>query len=305
MNPYRRLRLTLLAALTLPTALTLLAAAPTTARATEPETIVLASTTSVENSGLLAHVLPAFTQETGITVHVVAQGTGQALATAAHGDADLVLVHDPEAEQKFMAAGHGESRQEIAWNDFIIVGPGADPAHIAGTRDVLAALRAIAAAKAAFVSRGDNSGTDALEKRLWKAVGLDPTVEAEAEAGATASAGAKGTAPPGNGWYRDIGGGMGAALTAAAAMDAYTLSDRGTWLSFGHKADLRIVLEGDPRLLNQYDVILLNPQAHPQAKQAPAHRFALWLASPEGQAAIAGYTIAGQRLFHPEADPKP
>jgi tungstate transport system substrate-binding protein len=299
MTPYRLL------CLALPTVPTLLATAPPTARATEPETIVLASTTSVENSGLLAHILPGFTQETGITVHVVAQGTGQALATAAHGDADLVLVHDPDAEQKFMAAGHGESRQEIAWNDFIIVGPAADPAHIAGTSDVLAALRAIAAAKAAFVSRGDNSGTDALEKRLWKALGLDPTAKAGAEVGAAESAGATGTAPPGGAWYRDIGGGMGAALNAAAALDAYTLSDRGTWLSFGHKADLRIVLEGDPRLLNRYDVILLNPQTHPQAKQTPAHRFALWLASPEGQAAIAGYTIAGQRLFHPEADPKP
>jgi tungstate transport system substrate-binding protein len=295
MTPCRALRLAV------PVALALLAAAPPTARATEPETIVLASTTSVENSGLLAHILPGFTQETGITVHVVAQGTGQALATAAHGDADLVLVHDPDAEQKFMAAGHGESRQEIAWNDFIIVGPGADPAHIAGTRDVLAALRAIAAAKAAFVSRGDNSGTDALEKRLWKAVGLDPA----AESGAAEAGVAKAGASPGSGWYRDIGGGMGAALNAAAAMDAYTLSDRGTWLSFGHKADLRIVLEGDPRLLNRYDVILLNPQTHPQAKQAPAHRFAAWLASPEGQAAIGGYMIAGQRLFHPEADPKP
>jgi len=290
MKPFRLFRLTLLAALAL------LAAAPRTVHATESETIVLASTTSVENSGLLAHILPGFTRETGIEVHVVAQGTGQALATAAHGDADLVLVHDPEAEAKFMAAGHGESRQEIAWNDFIIVGSGADPAHIAGTRDVLAALRAIAAAKAVFVSRGDNSGTDALEKRLWKAVGLDPATE-----GGTADGGAA----PGGGWYRDIGGGMGAALNAAAAMDAYTLSDRGTWLSFGHKADLRIVLEGDPRLLNRYDVILLNPQTHPQAKQAPAHRFAAWLASPEGQAAIAGYTIAGQRLFHPESDPKP
>ncbi len=290
MKPFRALRLAV------PASLALLAAAPRSATATEPETIVLASTTSVENSGLLAHILPGFTKETGITVHVVAQGTGQALATAAHGDADLVLVHDPEAEEKFMAAGHGASRQEIAWNDFIIVGPGADPAHIAGTRDVLAAFRAIAAAKAAFVSRGDNSGTDALEKRLWNAVGLDPAAKGLA---------ADSAASPGAGWYRDIGGGMGAALNAAAAMDAYTLSDRGTWLSFGHKADLRIVLEGDKRLLNRYDVILLNPQTHPQAKQAPAHRFAAWLASPEGQAAIGAYTIAGQRLFHPEADPKP
>jgi tungstate transport system substrate-binding protein len=284
MRSLRWLYLVAAAAVALP------AAAPGTDRATEPETIVLASTTSVENSGLLAHILPVFTKATGITVHVVAQGTGQALATAAHGDADLVLVHDPDAEAKFIAAGHGENRQEIAWNDFIIVGPAGDPAHITGTRDVLVALRAIAAAKAPFVSRGDNSGTDALERRLWKAVGLDP---------AAAGGGAPG------GWYRDIGGGMGAALNAAAAMDAYTISDRGTWLSFGHKADLRIVLQGDPRLLNRYDVILLNPTTHPEVKQAPAHRLAAWLASPDGQAAIGGYMMAGQRLFHPEADPKP
>jgi tungstate transport system substrate-binding protein len=295
MKRIRRSRLAVLAALAL------LTATPRTVQAqmgtaTQPETIVLASTTSVENSGLLAHILPGFTRETGIEVHVVAQGTGQALATAAHGDADLVLVHDPDAESKFIAAGHGVSRQEIAWNDFIIVGPGADPAHIAGTTDVLAALRAIAAAKAPFVSRGDNSGTDALEKRLWKPVGLDPATVSGAAAGGTMA---------GSVWYRDIGGGMGAALNAAAAMEAYTMSDRGTWLSFGHKADLRIVLEGDPRLLNRYDVILLNPQTHPQAKQGPARRFAAWLASPEGQAAIGGYMIAGQRLFHPESDPKP
>ena len=271
------------------------------AGAAHAETIVLASTTSVDNSGLLARILPAFTARTGIEVKVLAQGTGQALATAAHGDADLVLVHDPEAEQKFMAAGHGESRQEIAWNDFIIVGPGADAAHIAGTRDVLTALRAIAQARAAFVSRGDNSGTDALEKRLWKAVGLDPTVEAEAEAGATASAGAKGTAPPGNGWYRDIGGGMGAALNTAQAMRAYTISDRGTWLSFGNKGDITVLVEGDPRLLNRYDVILLNPGKHPVPKQALVQRFAQWLLSPEGQAAIGGYEVAGEQLFHPSA----
>jgi tungstate transport system substrate-binding protein len=249
------------------------------------QTIVLASTTSVENSGLLAHILPQFTKETGIEVHVIAQGTGQALATAAHGDADLVLVHDPEAEAQFMAAGHGLTRQEIAWNDFVIVGPDADPARISGMRDVIAALKAIYTARAPFVSRGDKSGTDALEKRLWKAAGLDPTA--------------------GGSWYRDIGGGMGAALNAAAAMDAYTLTDRGTWLSFGNKDGLQIEVEGDPRLLNRYDVILLSPAMHPQAKQEPAQQFARWLVSPEGQAAIAGYTIAGQRLFHPESDPKP
>ena len=247
------------------------------------QTIVLASTTSVENSGLLAHILPQFTKETGIEVHVIAQGTGQALATAAHGDADLVLVHDPAAEAKFMAAGHGQTRTEIAWNDFIIVGPASDPAHIAGAHDVIAALKAIAAAKAPFVSRGDKSGTDALEKRLWKLADMTPS----------------------GSWYRDIGGGMGAALNAASAMGAYTLSDRGTWLSFGHKDGMKILLQGDRRLLNRYDVILLNPQTHPQAKQAPAHRFAAWLSSAEGQAAIGSYTMAGQRLFHPEADPKP
>jgi tungstate transport system substrate-binding protein len=256
---------------------------PAAGRAAEPQTIVLASTTSVQDSGLLPHILPQFTAETGIEVHVLAQGTGQALATAAHGDADLVLVHDPEAEAGFMAAGHGISRTEIAWNDFIIVGPDADPAHVVGLSNAAAALKAIAAAKAPFVSRGDKSGTDAEEKRLWRAAGLAPTGE----------------------WYRDIGGGMGAALNAASAMGAYTLSDRGTWLSYGNKGGMKIVVEGDRRMLNLYDVILLNPQTHPQAKQAPAHRLANWLASPEGQSAIAGYTKGGQKLFHPEADPKP
>jgi tungstate transport system substrate-binding protein len=249
------------------------------------DSIVLASTTSVENSGLLAHIPPRFTRETGIVVQVLAQGSGQALATAAHGDADLVLVHDPEAEANFMAEGHGQTRTEIAWNDFVVVGPRFDPAHVMGKRDAVAALRAIYTAQAPFVSRGDRSGTDAMEKRLWRAAELDPAT--------------------GLNWYREIGGGMGAALNAAAAMGAYTLSDRGTWLSFGNKGDLRIEVEGDRRLLNRYDVILLNPQAHPQAKQEPARVLATWLASPEGQAAIADYTISGQQLFHPESDKKP
>lgn len=251
--------------------------------AIEQQTIVLASTTSVRDSGLLTHILPQFTAETGIDVHVLAQGTGQALATAAHGDADLVLVHDPDAEAAFMAAGHGVSRTEIAWNDFIIIGPDTDPAHIAGRTDAADALKAIAAAEIPFVSRGDKSGTGAEEKRLWRAAGITPS----------------------GGWYRDIGGGMGAALNAASAMGAYTLSDRGTWLSYGHKAGMKIVVAGDRRLLNVYDVILLNPQTHPQARQAPAHRLADWLASPEGQTAIASYTKGGQKLFHPKADPKP
>lgn len=251
--------------------------APLSARAAE--TITLASTTSVENSGLLAHILPLFTAKTGISVHVLAQGTGQALATAARGDADLVLVHDPEAEARFMAAGNGIDRREIAWNDFVLVGPTADPAHIAGGHDAVAALRAIAAAHAPFVSRGDASGTDALEKRLWKMAGLVPS----------------------GSWYRDIGGGMGQALNAAEAMQAYTISDRGTWLSFGNKAGLAVLVEGDKRLLNRYDVIQLDPRRHPQVNQAAARQLADWLVGPEGQAAIGNYRLAGTQLFHPDA----
>jgi tungstate transport system substrate-binding protein len=247
------------------------------------ETILLASTTSVENSGLLAHILPEFTNKTGITVRVLALGTGQALATAAHGDADLVLVHDPEAEDKFIAAGDGVDRRQVAWNDFVVVGPGADPAHIAGGRDAIAAFTAIAAARAPFVSRGDKSGTDALEHRLWRMAKID-------------------RAPMrGGSWYRDIGGGMGAALNTAAAMGAYTLSDRGTWLSFGNKADLTVLVESDPRLINRYDVILLDPNKHAKAKLESSRRFADWLASPEGQTAIGAYELNGQQLFHPSA----
>jgi tungstate transport system substrate-binding protein len=248
-----------------------------------PRSIVLASTTSVENSGLLAHILPTFAKETGITVHVLAQGTGQALQTAARGDADLVLVHDPEAEQKFIAAGDGIDRRQIAWNEFIVVGPRSDPAHIASGRDAVAALRAIAAAHAPFVSRGDRSGTDALEHRLWHLAAIDP-----ARAG-------------GGSWYRDIGGGMGAALNTARAMDAYTISDRGTWLSFGSQGELAALVEGDPRLANRYDVILLNPAKHPAPKQALARRFAEWLSSRRGQAAIGAYKVDGEQLFHPSA----
>ncbi len=253
-------------------------------RAEDPY-IVLASTTSVDNSGLLTHILPMFKKASGIDVRVVALGTGQALDVARRGDADLVLVHDPDAEQKFIDEGHGINRREIAWNDFIIVGPAADPAKIRGTKDVVSAFRAIWNAHAPFVSRGDKSGTDALEKRLWKAAALDPT-----KAGA---------------WYKDIGGGMGADLNTAAAMDAYTLSDRGTWLSFKNRGDLTIVLEGDARLLNRYDVIELSPRLHGQSKLALGKKFADWLASPEGQKAIGDYEIAGQKLFHPEADAKP
>ena len=245
--------------------------------------IVLASTTSVEASGLLAHILPQFTAKTGITVNVVAQGTGKALDTARRGDADLLLVHDPEAEQHFMDEGHGVNRRQIAWNDFVIVGPSADPAHVGGGRDSVAALKAIAAAQAPFVSRGDKSGTNAAELRLWKAGGFTPdTLKPEK-------------------WYRDIGGGMGQALNAASAMNAYTLSDRGTWLSFNNKGSLVISIEGDSRLINRYDVIELNPQKHAGAKLGDAKIFADWLVSSDGQQAIGAYQMNGEKLFNPSA----
>jgi tungstate transport system substrate-binding protein len=249
--------------------------------AAEPS-IVLASTTSVESSGLLANILPKFTAKTGIAVNVVAQGTGKALDTARRGDADLLLVHDPEAEQQFMDEGHGATRRQIAWNDFIIVGPGADPAHICGGNDSVAALKAIATAQAPFVSRGDKSGTNAAELRLWKIAGQTPDTIKEK-------------------WYRDIGGGMGQALNAASAMDAYTLSDRGTWLSFNNKGSLVVAIEGDPRLINRYDVIELDPQKHADAKLGAAKVFADWLVSSEGQQAIGAYQVNDQKLFNPSA----
>ena len=249
----------------------------------EEQSIVLASTTSVEASGLLAHILPQFTAKTGITVHVVAQGTGKALDTARRGDADLLLVHDPEAEQQFMDEGHGSAHRQIAWNDFIIVGPSADPAHVKGGSDSVAALKSIAMSQAPFVSRGDKSGTNAAELRLWKLAGQTPDVLNKVK------------------WYRDIGGGMGQALNAASAMDAYTLSDRGTWLSFNNKGSLGILIEGDPRLINRYDVIELTPQKHAGAKLAIAKVFADWLVSTEGQQAIGAYQVNGQKLFNPSA----
>jgi tungstate transport system substrate-binding protein len=259
--------------------ISLQAVAPAAAQQT---TITLASTTSVENSGLLAAVLPGFIQASGITVHVLALGTGQALDTARRGDADLVLVHDPDAEEQFIKEGHGLAPRQIAWNDFILVGPAADPARIEGGHDAVAALAAIAKAQAAFVSRGDRSGTNALELRLWKAAEIDP------KSGAGS-------------WYRDIGGGMGQALNAAAAMPAYTLSDRGTWLSFANKGLLAVAVAGDPGLINRYDVIELNPAKHPAAKLAAAHRLAEWLLSAPGQAAIGNFRVAGEQLFHPSA----
>lgn len=264
----------------------LLAGLPLLGAAAAAQSIVLASTTSVENSGLLARILPVFTARTGIAVRVLALGTGQALALTARGDADLVLVHDPEAEQRFMDEGHGSERRPVAWNDFILVGPASDPARIGGGHDATTALAAIWQARAPFVSRGDGSGTDALEKRLWREAALDPV-------------------RGGKGWYRDIGGGMGAALNAAAAMDAYTLSDRGTWLSFNNKAGLRVLVEGARALLNRYSVIIPNRAEHRPDGREPARTLADWLVSPEGQAAIGAYTVAGQKLFHVVAEPEP
>ena len=261
-------------------ALALICAGPAVAA---DKSIVLASTTSVEASGLLAAILPQFTAKTGITVNVVAQGTGKAIDTARRGDADLLLVHDPEAEQQFMDEGHGATRRQIAWNDFIIVGPDADPAKVRGGNDSVAALKAIAAAKSSFVSRGDKSGTNAAELRLWKLAGQTPDTLVKEN------------------WYRDIGGGMGQALNAASAMAAYTLSDRGTWLSFNNKGPLTIAIEGDSRLLNRYDVIELSPSKHAASKLDDAKVFADWLVSPDGQQAIGAFKVGGQRLFVPSA----
>ncbi len=259
------------------------AAAPAYA---EDKFIVVASTTSTEQSGLFAYLLPAFERKTGIRVRVVALGTGQALDLARRGDADVVFVHDEGAEQRFLAEGFGVKRYPVMYNDFVVVGPKADPAGIAGGHDIVEALRKIAAARASFVSRGDNSGTYAAELRYWKLAGIDI-----------------GTAK--KPWYRDTGSGMGPALNTAVAMSAYILSDRGTWLSFRNRADLEIMVEGDPRLFNQYGVMLVNPARQPQVKAELGQQFVDWLISPQGQQAIASYKIGGEQLFFPNASAEP
>jgi len=248
----------------------------------QERSIIVASTTSTEQSGLFDHLLPRFTARTGIAVKVVALGTGQALDAGRRGDADVVLVHDKAAEERFLAEGFATRRHDVMSNDFVIVGPRGDPAQIAGGRDVLEALRRIAAARATFVSRGDRSGTHEAELRLWTAAGLD-------------IAAIKGD------WYREIGQGMGAALNMAAALDAYVLSDRGTWLAFRNRGELAILTEGDRRLFNQYGVMLVNPARHPHVKAADGQAFINWLLSPEGQSAIADYKIGGEQLFFPNA----
>ena len=245
--------------------------------------ITVASTTSTQNAGLFDHLLPLFEAETGIEVRVVAVGTGQALRLARNGDADLLLVHDKPSEEAFVAEGYGSARFDLMYNDFVVVGPAADPAGIAGTGDAAAALASIAAVEAPFVSRGDDSGTHRREQALWAAAGVDPS-------------GASGT------WYREAGQGMGATLNTATMMEAYTLADRGTWLSMRGRLDLRILVEGDARLRNQYGVTLVSAERHPHVKAEPARRFAEWLLSPAGQEAIDGFAIDGERLFIPNAN---
>jgi tungstate transport system substrate-binding protein len=247
----------------------------------EPASIVVASTTSTEQSGLFKHLLPLFEVRSGIAVKVVALGTGQALDAARRGDADVVLVHDRPAEEKFLGEGFATKRQDVMYNDFVLVGPKSDPAGVKG-HDVVAAFAKLGTAKAPFVSRGDRSGTHSAELRTWKEAGVD-------------LAAVKGD------WYRDVGQGMGPALNAASALNAYILADRGTWLSFKNRGDLGIVVEGDKRLFNPYGVMLVNPGKHPTVKAKEGQAFIDWLVSPEGQAAIASYKIGGEQLFFPSA----
>lgn len=246
------------------------------------ETLTLASTTSTENSGLLDEILPIFREQTGIAVRVVAVGTGQALRMAERGDADLVLVHDPAAEARFVAAGFGLERHDVMYNDFVVVGPREDPAGIRGGTDVARALREIATKRAPFVSRGDDSGTHKAELRLWQSAGVDPR-------------------PDSGGWYRETGQGQGASLNVASAMGAYMFVDRGTWISFRNRGDLELLVEGDPRLRNQYGVIAVDPARHPHVKAEAARALVEWLVSDAGQAAIAAFRMQGQPLFVPNA----
>jgi tungstate transport system substrate-binding protein len=254
---------------------------PATAAA-QDKTIIVASTTSTEDSGLFRHILPLFKTKTGIDVKVVAQGTGQALDTARRGDADVVFVHAKAAEEAFLAQGFGVKRYPVMYNDFVLIGPTKDPAGIAGSKDIVAALKVLHDRQITFVSRGDRSGTHLAELALWKLAGIE-------------------VGPNSGAWYKSIGQGMGAALNTAAALGAYVLSDRGTWLAFGNKGDLDIAVQGDKRLFNQYGVMLVDPQKHPHVKVVAGQQFIDWLVSPEGQQAIAEYRINGSQLFYPNA----
>ena len=251
--------------------------------AAQEKFIVVSSTTSTEQSGLFGHLLPLFEKDTGIKVRVVALGTGQALDLARRGDADVVFVHDLAAEEKFVAEGFGVKRHPVMYNDFVLIGPKADPAKVAGGKDILDALRKIESAQVPFVSRGDKSGTHAAELRYWKAAGVD----------LAATRGA---------WYRDTGSGMGPTLNTASAMNGYVMADRGTWLAFKNRGDLAILVAGDKKLFNQYGVMLANPAKHPQVKRELGQQFVDWVISPQGQAAIASYRIGGEQLFFPNAN---
>ena len=261
-------------------AATLIAASPALA---QDKSIVVASTTSTQDSGLFGHILPLFKARSGIDVKVVAQGTGQALDTGRRGDADVVFVHAKSAEEKFLAEGEGVKRFPVMYNDFVAIGPKSDPAGIKGLNDVAKALQTIKEKQAPFISRGDRSGTHIAELALWN---KDAGIDIEKDKGP---------------WYRSIGQGMGAALNAAGASNAYVLSDRGTWLSFKNKGDLQILVEGDKRLFNQYGVIVVNPAKHPHVKVQLAQAFADWVISPAGQQTIASYKINGEQLFYPNA----
>lgn len=249
----------------------------------QDQSIVVASTTSTQDSGLFEHILPVFKAKTGIDVKIVAQGTGQALDTGRRGDADVVFVHAKAQEEKFVEEGFATERFDVMYNDFVLIGPKSDPAGIRGTEDIAAALTAIKDKEAPFVSRGDKSGTHSAELRLWKEADLN--IET-----------AKGQ------WYKEIGQGMGAALNTASAMNGYVLSDRGTWLAFKNRGDLEVVVEGDKRLFNQYGVMLVNPEKHPSVKAEAGKAFINWLISPEGQTSIGEHKIDGQQLFFPNAE---
>ena len=248
----------------------------------QEKSILVASTTSTQDSGLFGHLLPLFKTKTGIDVRVVAQGTGQAIDTGRRGDADVVFVHAKAAEEKFLAEGFGVKRYPVMYNDFILVGPQGDPAGIKGSKDIVAAFKALKDKGIAFISRGDKSGTHQAELNLWNVAGIDI---------------AKDKGP----WYKEIGQGMGAALNSASASNAYVLTDRATWLSFKNKGDLVIEVEGDKRLFNQYGVMLVNPEKHPSVKKELGQQFIDWLVSADGQKAIADYKINGEQLFYPNA----